>query len=94
VKLVGSLPQLGSWNWVNGMTMHTNELDWPIWKVGVVIDVNHLRRLNIRSLEYKYIITEEGSESQWESIMSNRIIFMDAYSMGSNQSLFIDDVFG
>jgi hypothetical protein len=61
--------------------MHTDEDSWPVWKVGALVDLSSLRKLNTRTIEYKYILTD-GSASQeatWESIVGNRIIFMDAY---------------
>lgn len=39
VKIIGSIPLLGSWNIANALTMHTDEELWPIWKVGALVDL-------------------------------------------------------
>jgi hypothetical protein len=64
--------------------MHTDEDSWPVWKAGTLIDLQLLRKLNTRSIEYKYILVDGASppEFQWETTVGNRIIFMDAYSVG------------
>ena len=76
---------LGSWSASNAITMHTDEDSWPVWKLGALIDLQSLRKLNTRSIEYIYILVDGAvpPEVQWETIVGNRIIFMDAYSVGS-----------
>jgi hypothetical protein len=56
-----------------------------VWKLGALIDLQSLRKLNTRSIDYKYILVDGAvpPEVQWETIVGNRIIFMDAYSVGS-----------
>jgi hypothetical protein len=39
VKLTGNTPQLGNWNAQNGLTMYTNEVEFPVWRVGALIDM-------------------------------------------------------
>ena len=84
VKIIGSIPIIGSWSASNALSMHTDEDSWPVWKAGALIDLQLLRKLNTRSIEYKYILVDGASppEFQWETTVGNRIIFMDAYSVG------------
>ena len=38
LKLVGSTAQLGGWQPANGLTLYTNEKEFPIWQAGILLD--------------------------------------------------------
>ncbi len=38
LKLVGSTPQLGSWNPQIGLTFFTSPAEFPVWKAGILLD--------------------------------------------------------
>ena len=86
---------MGSWNATNAQTLTTDETEWPIWKVGILLDLQVLRRAKTHSIEYKYILVNNNSPSTplWEAIHGNRVLVLDKYYVGPAQSLFIDDVY-
>jgi hypothetical protein len=86
---------LGSWNAANAITLTTDETAWPIWKVGILLDLQVLRRAQFHTIEYKYILVNNNSPSTplWEAIPGNRVIVLDNFYLGPSQSLFIDDAY-
>ena len=38
IKVTGSGPELGNWNPVNALTLHTTQDEFPIWRAGIFID--------------------------------------------------------
>ena len=51
LKLVGSTPQLGGWQPANGLTLYTNEKEFPIRQGGILLDPN------FDEFEFKYVLT-------------------------------------
>jgi hypothetical protein len=51
LKLVGSTAQLGGWQPANGLTLYTNEKEFPIWQAGILLDPG------FDEFEYKYVLT-------------------------------------
>jgi len=66
VKLVGSIPTLGSWNPNNGIDLATDISSFPEWSSTIFIPENS-------SIEYKYVIVDSSTSNvvRWESIPNN-----------------------
>ncbi|WP_035275733.1 carbohydrate-binding module family 20 domain-containing protein [Actinoalloteichus caeruleus] len=57
VHLVGSIPELGSWNPSAGV--HLSSSDYPVWRTTVTLPAD-------TAFEYKYVKIAPGGEVEWE----------------------------
>ena len=62
IKVTGSGPELGNWNPVNALTLHTTQDEFPIWRAGIFIDPD--RQPNSEVFEYKYIKVQNKNNSE------------------------------
>eukprot|EP00931_Biecheleriopsis_adriatica_P006298 TRINITY_DN107711_c0_g1_i1.p1 TRINITY_DN107711_c0_g1~~TRINITY_DN107711_c0_g1_i1.p1 ORF type:complete len:316 (-),score=39.67 TRINITY_DN107711_c0_g1_i1:15-962(-) len=69
VRLVGSLPELGSWNPAEALPLKTSERTYPVWQTAELPLPSQPHEV----VQYKYIKVFGGSVVQWEA-GPNRIL--------------------
>lgn len=88
VRVVGSVPALGSWNPALALRMQTDANSYPLWKSGsgLVVDAD---------IEYKYVVARAASEGEvrWEDCSNRRIPVTPTVGHG-NDILTVEDCFG
>lgn len=68
IRVVGSIPELGSWNPNSSERLKTSKLDFPLWRTKENIKVN----INTQSeIQYKYVIFKNGVFDHWEGLESD-----------------------
>ena len=70
VVVVGSTPQLGSWNPERGVRMYTDELSYPVWRANQWLECE-----GNTPLEYKCVIMRASGSVEWEVFTGNRRLF-------------------
>lgn len=86
VRLVGSLPLLGSWDPFNGVPLTTTEQQYPVWRTAELTIPE--REDTPEVVQYKYVKIFSGSAVQWE-VGPNRHLHPAHLSEGVN---YIEDV--
>ncbi|MFI6577314.1 carbohydrate-binding module family 20 domain-containing protein [Nocardiopsis sp. NPDC050513] len=77
VYLVGSLPELGSWDPANGVRLSTDEGSYPWWTGSTGLPVG-------TEFEYKYVKTDGAGNVEWE-VGGNRVATGDDSGGGCTQ---------
>jgi lysophospholipase L1-like esterase len=96
IGIVGSIPQLGSWNVAEYLPLHTSGSRYPIWWIDIEIDPETCAELAQKSvkLEYKYIRIDSNGKVEWESDNDeNRWVPIENEHINSkNSTLIVDDI--
>ncbi len=81
IVLVGSCPELGSWDIANGVPLRTGGDRYPLWWVDVAFngdvynsDVYNGERTEPQRIEYKYVRLGQDGQAAWEGWGHNRWI--------------------
>jgi len=86
VRLVGSLPALGSWDPFNGVPLTTTEKQYPVWCTAEIVMPSGADMPEV--VYYKYVKIFSGSAVQWE-VGPNRLLQPSTLAEGVN---YIEDV--
>ncbi|CAE7310274.1 glaA [Symbiodinium natans] len=62
IRIVGSLPELGSWETSRALPLATSERTYPAWRSAEISLPSHVTEV----VQYKYIKVFDGSLVQWE----------------------------
>lgn len=66
VFVVGSIPELGSWNPARAVPLYTTASTFPVWTGDAQLPAN-------TSIEFQYIVKNpDGSVANWEKVFQNR----------------------
>jgi trehalose-6-phosphate synthase len=66
IRVIGNIPELGSWDINKGERMITSKLDYPIWKTKENIKVSQ-----DTLIQYKYVVFKNGIFDKWEILPNN-----------------------
>jgi hypothetical protein len=96
IGIVGSIPQLGSWDVKKYLPLNTSSARNPIWTADIVIDPTTLPNFQDQieyKIEYKYVRITANNEVQWESdLEKNRWIPIDPeYIESTTSTIIVDD---
>jgi len=86
VRLVGSLPVLGSWDPFNGVPLTTTDQQYPVWRTAELAIPAGPDAPEV--VQYKYVKIFSGSAVQWE-VGPNRLLHPAHLSEGVN---YLEDV--
>ena len=75
IAILGSSPELGSWDFSKCIHLQTNSDRYPLWWTEQAIDIP----ANFK-IEYKYLRLEEKGDHQWEALGENRWIMPEKAS--------------
>jgi lysophospholipase L1-like esterase len=100
IGIVGSIPQLGSWDIKQFLSLQTSGDRYPIWWIDIELDALALPNIEASieqrigyKIEYKYVRIDPNGNAQWESDNGeNRWVPVEVEHIGaSNSRLIVDD---
>eukprot|EP00443_Scrippsiella_acuminata_P102286 CAMPEP_0115736186 /NCGR_PEP_ID=MMETSP0272-20121206/87119_1 /TAXON_ID=71861 /ORGANISM="Scrippsiella trochoidea, Strain CCMP3099" /LENGTH=481 /DNA_ID=CAMNT_0003180343 /DNA_START=41 /DNA_END=1484 /DNA_ORIENTATION=+ len=77
IRVVGSLPSLGSWNLSQSLQLATTAGDFPLWRSSTLVAVEEDAHV-----EYKYDLDNEGKIIRWEERANRSLNLATAASQG------------
>lgn len=93
IGIVGSIPQLGSWDIKKYLPLRTSGDRYPIWWVDLEIDPLTLPDADAK-IEYKYVRIDASGKAKWECDKdTNRWVPIEIEHIGSQTStIIVDDI--
>ncbi len=91
IALVGSTPELGSWDIARCIRLHTNGDRYPLWWTETAIDFQLSAEsvVDRQVVEYKYVKLDAQGVALWESFEPNRWVEIDPQYRDS--TIVVDD---
>ncbi|MDX2212304.1 MAG: DUF1796 family putative cysteine peptidase [Oculatellaceae cyanobacterium bins.114] len=97
IALVGSIPELGSWDVVRCVRLRTSRDRYPLWSVDLDLDPNEVwgsgNFLDSSKIDYKYVRIRLDGSVEWEAWGTNRWLPIEAETLPSTV-IVEDGVFG
>ncbi len=90
IGIVGSAPELGSWNILNYVPLRTSSTRYPVWYTDISFDFHASLTPGTRhQIDYKYVRINAAGIAEWEAFGFNRWIPIDPKDRGL--SIVVDD---
>ncbi len=90
IGIVGSAPELGSWDITRYVPLKTNSARYPVWFTDTSFDLHQSLEADDRHrLEYKYVWVNAKGIAEWEAFGLNRWLPIDAADR--DKSIVVDD---
>jgi len=89
LALVGSVPEMGSWDITRCVRLHTSDDRYPVWSVDLDLSYEVLGGGGDRRADYKYVRIGVDGYAEWEAWGTNRWVPIHAESLPS--TVIVDD---
>ncbi|PSB34123.1 CBM20 domain-containing protein [Stenomitos frigidus] len=83
IVLVGSISEMGLWDVVQGVRLHTNAADYPLWWVDIELNDDEAMPRSDRRVAYKYVRVCLNGRVAWEAFGVNRWVPLEAKPLPS-----------